>query len=89
MNHDEKDDLFDLFREKEQTFDEIPPDNTWQRLEQRLQQKKEIQRRPRLEVPMYLLVLIIILLLICGFLGVYITQKAVENPKIEQPKNNF
>ncbi len=87
MNYDEKDDLFDLFRAKEQALDEMPPDTAWQRLEVKLrQQKSTVQRRPRLEVSTTIIALVLFLLLVCGFVGVYIVKKAAEKNSIEYPK---
>jgi hypothetical protein len=64
-------DLFELFRENESKLHERPPEQTWQKLQQRLERKRRARRRGILFLQMGVVALILLVLLFAGWAVVH------------------
>lgn len=64
-------DLFDLFRENESKLHERPPEQTWQKLQARLERKRRVRRRGIRFLQLGAVALILLLLLFAAWAVVY------------------
>jgi cytoskeletal protein RodZ len=67
-------DLFDIFKENEETLRELPSDKTWQKLQVRLEKNRRRKQRKIRFLQLSAIVLALMLLLTAAWLVITITN---------------